>query len=149
MFSNEDGRSGYPQGEEPLPTSEDGSNGWNDSAEAWLREQGEAGDFGRRHVLDAPMIERIRARRFETALDVGCGEGRFCRIMRAHGIRPVGIDPTEAFIRRARQLDPGGDYRIGRAATLDQTAGWFDLVVSYLPLIDIAELAGALGRMVA
>lgn len=149
MFSKEDERSGYPQGEEPLPTSEDSSNGWNDSAEAWLREQGEAGDFGRRHVLDPPMIERIRTRRFETALDVGCGEGRFCRIMRAHGIRPVGIDPTEAFIRRAQQLDPGGDYRIGRAETLDETAGSFDLVVSYLTLIDIADLAGALERMVA
>ena len=46
MFSKEDERSGYPQGEEPLQMSEDSSNGWNDSAEAWLREQGEAGDSG-------------------------------------------------------------------------------------------------------
>jgi len=62
-------------------------------------------------VLDVPMIERIRGRRLETALDVGCGEGRFGRIMRAHGIRPVGVDPTETPIRRATQLDPGGDPR--------------------------------------
>jgi SAM-dependent methyltransferase len=129
--------------------SEDIATGWDSSAEAWIREQGEDGDYGRRHVLDAPMIERLRAQRFASALDVGCGEGRFCRIMRAQGVRPVGIDPTEALIRRARQLDPGGDYRLGRAETLQVATGSFDLVVSYLSLIDIPDLARALERMVA
>lgn len=127
--------------------TEDASSGWDSSAEAWIRELGEAGDFGRRHVLDGPMIERVRAQRFTTALDVGCGEGRFCRMMRAEGVRPVGIDPTEALIRRARALDPAGDYRLGQVETLDLAAGSFDLVVSYLSLIDIPDLAPALGRM--
>lgn len=126
----------------------DTSAGWDASADAWIKEQGEEGDYGRRFVLDAPMIERIRSQRFEAALDVGCGEGRFCRIMRNLGLRTVGIDPTEALIRRARQLDPGGDYRVGRAETLDVADGSFDLVVSYLTLIDIPDLARALQRMV-
>ena len=95
------------------------TDGWAASAHAWIAEQGEAGDYGRRFVLDGPMIERIRGRGFATALDVGCGEGRFCRILRDLGIRAVGVDPTAALIDRARQLDPAGDYRIGRAETLD------------------------------
>ncbi len=126
----------------------DTSDGWDASADAWIKEQGEEGDYGRRFVLDAPMVERIRGQRFQTALDVGCGEGRFCRIMRDQGIRTVGIDPTEALVHRARKLDPGGDYRVGRAETLDVADGSFDLVVSYLTLIDIPDLARALERMV-
>ncbi|CAH2602100.1 Class I SAM-dependent methyltransferase [Rhodovastum atsumiense] len=128
---------------------QDASDGWNESAAAWIEEQSPGGDYGRRYVLDAPMLARIRGRGFVTALDVGCGEGRFCRMMQSEGLRTVGIDPTEPLLWRARQLDAGGDYRLGRAETLDVADGEFDLVVSYLTLIDIPDLATALRRMVA
>ncbi|MCK8786195.1 class I SAM-dependent methyltransferase [Roseomonas sp. NAR14] len=114
-----------------------------------MREQGEAGDYGRRCVLDAPMLGRIARLSVADALDVGCGEGRFCRMLRARGIRAVGIDPTEALLRRARALDPGGDYRHGRAEALDVPPASFDLVVSYLSLIDIDGLAPAVAGMAA
>lgn len=130
------------------PMTMDTGDGWDASAGAWITEQGEAGDYLRRFVLDAPMIERIRDGHFENALDVGCGEGRFCRMMRDMGLRVVGIDPTQALIEHARQLDPAGDYRIGRAETLEVADGAFDLVVSYLSLCDIPDIAIALRRMV-
>ncbi|MBE9604022.1 class I SAM-dependent methyltransferase [Acetobacteraceae bacterium H6797] len=121
-------------------------DGWNSSAEAWITEQGEEGDYGRRFVLDAPMIARIEGRGFRTALDIGCGEGRFCRIMRGLGIAPTGIDPTESLLARARALDPKGDYRAGRAETIGQET--YDLVVSYLSLIDIPDIDTAIPKMV-
>ncbi|MEY2884679.1 MAG: hypothetical protein RL490_2403, partial [Pseudomonadota bacterium] len=62
------------------------TNGWAESAAAWIADMGETGDFGRRHVLDAPMQARIAGRGHRTALDVGCGEGRFCRALAASGI---------------------------------------------------------------
>ena len=123
-------------------------DGWSASAAAWIREMGEDGDYARRFVLDPAMLERIRGREFETALDVGCGEGRFCRIMQSLGLRTVGIDPTEALIGRARQLDPPGEYRIAGAESLDVAPASFDLVVAYLSLIDIRDLAGAVAMMV-
>jgi hypothetical protein len=55
--------------------------GWAESAAAWITDIGEEGDYGRACVLDRPMLERIHGRRFATALDVGCGEGRFCRML--------------------------------------------------------------------
>ncbi|WP_230533182.1 class I SAM-dependent methyltransferase [Microvirga roseola] len=122
-------------------------NGWTESASAWIADMGEQGDFGRQFVLDAPMLERIRGRGFTNALDVGCGEGRFCRMLRQAGTRTIGIDPTETFIRHARERDPDGDYRIGRAERLDFSDGTFDLVVSYLTLIDIPDLAAAISEM--
>ena len=124
------------------------SDGWDESAAAWIASLGEAGDFGRCFVLDAPMLARLRGANVRRALDVGCGEGRFCRLMRAEGIETVGIDPTRALVERATQLDPFGDYRIGRAEALDVDDAAFDAVVGYLSLIDIADLRAAVAGMV-
>ncbi|MDB4943741.1 MAG: SAM-dependent methyltransferase [Labilithrix sp.] len=123
------------------------SNGWKESADAWIAELGEEGDFGRRFVLDRPMMERVALGAWASALDVGCGEGRFCRMLQPLGIRTVGIDPTEALLARAIALDPAGDYRLGVAEQLDFEDGSFDLVVSYLSLIDIPQLGPALTEM--
>ena len=134
---------------EPSEMSEDASapSGWAEAAAAWIADMGEQGDYSRACVLDRPMLERIHGRRFATALDVGCGEGRFCRILQAAGISTVGIDPTEELLRQARRRDPKGDYRIGRAEALEFPDRSFDLVVSYLTLIDIGDIDRAVAEM--
>ena len=93
------------------------------------------------------MLARIKGRSFRTALDIGCGEGRFCRMMRAQGIYAIGIDPTAALLDSARARDPKGDYRQGRAETLEFPSASFDLVVSYLTLIDIDGVDQAIPEM--
>lgn len=123
------------------------SEGWTDSAAAWIADMGDRGDFAREFVLDGPMLARVRGRRYHRALDVGCGEGRFSRMLRAEGIGTVGIDPTEALLARARELDPGGDYRDGRAEELDFPDHSFDLVVSYVTLVDIPDIDRAIPEM--
>lgn len=123
------------------------SDGWDESAAAWIADMGERGDYGREFVLDGPMMERVQGRGFRTALDVGCGEGRFCRMMQGCGLQTVGVDPTEALIREARRRDPEGDYRIGRAEALDFADGSFDLVVSYVTLVDIPDLRSAIAEI--
>ena len=126
------------------------SNGWESSAQAWIDsmgERGERGDWGRQHVLDPVMMERVRRGKFGNAIDVGCGEGRFCRMLKTAGVKPTGIDPTAAFIELARQRDPGGDYRLGRAEALEFADGSFDLAVSYITLIDIPDFRAAIGEM--
>jgi SAM-dependent methyltransferase len=121
-------------------------NGWDASAQAWIDSMGTDGDWGRRHVLDAPMWARVGDRGFRHAIDIGCGEGRFCRKLRAAGIAATGIDPTVALIEHARRLDPDGDYRIGRAEALEVPDAAFDLAVSYLSLIDIDDVQGAIAE---
>lgn len=93
------------------------------------------------------MLERTHGRGYSSALDLGCGEGRFCRMLQSRGIATVGIDPTKALVDRAKELDPNGDYRVGSAETLDVRPESFDLVVSYLSLIDIPDLAQATKRI--
>ena len=121
--------------------------GWEDSAEAWIASLGADGDFTRRYVTDPAALGRLEGRVFRSALDVGCGEGRFCRILRELGITTTGVDPTRRLIDEALRCDPAGDYRVGRAEALDFADGSFDLVVSYLSLIDIAGLQEAFGKM--
>lgn len=123
------------------------TNGWETSAAAWIADMGEHGDFGRRYVLDPVMMPRALAVRPKTMLDVGCGEGRFCRMLSKHGIAVTGIDPTLALIAEARRRDPSGNYLEADAEKLPFDDGAFDLVVSCLSLVDIPDAAAAISEM--
>ncbi len=108
---------------------------------------GEHGDFGRRYVLDPVMLPRALATKPNTMLDVGCGEGRFCRMLGAEGIACTGVDPTNAFIERAREIDPQGIYIGASGDALPVSDASFDLVVSYLSLIDMPEISTPIAEM--
>ncbi len=122
-------------------------NGWQDSAAAWVADMGEHGDFGRRYVLDPVMLPRALAPTPARALDVGCGEGRFCRMLGRHGVPVVGVDPTPALLAVARARDARGSYVEGRAERLPFADASFDLVVSYLTLIDMPDSGAAIPEM--
>ncbi len=123
------------------------SASWDQSADAWIASMGEAGDWGRQFVLDRPMLAEAIKGQPRAALDVGCGEGRFCRMLASEGVKAVGVDPTERLIEEARVRDPDGDYRVGRAEALGFPDASFDLVVSYLALIDIEGAEAAIAEM--
>jgi SAM-dependent methyltransferase len=108
---------------------------------------GERGDFGRRYVLDPVMLPRAVAGSPRNALDVGCGEGRFCRMLKSNGVDAVGIDPTPALIAAARARDVRGTYLEAPAERLPFRDQAFDLVVSYLSLIDIPDVHVAIPEM--
>ncbi|NOT39826.1 MAG: class I SAM-dependent methyltransferase [Alphaproteobacteria bacterium] len=122
-------------------------NGWDDSAAAWIADMGELGDFGRRYVLDPVMVPLALAGRPKAMLDVGCGEGRFCRMLASQGVAVTGIDPTRALIDEAQARHPGGTYIEADAVKLPFDGGAFDLVVSCLSLVDIADAAAAIAEM--
>ena len=122
-------------------------NGWQSSASAWVADMGEHGDFGRRYVLDPVMLPRALARSPRNALDVGCGEGRFCRMLSRHGVDVVGVDPTPALLAAARARAKRGVYVEAPAERLPFGDARFDLVVSYLSLIDIQDIQSAIAEM--
>jgi SAM-dependent methyltransferase len=122
-------------------------NWWQTSADAWIADMGEFGDFGRRYVLDPVMLPRALSRSPRKALDVGCGEGRFCRMLKPHGIGITGIDPTPALLAAARARDPECTYLEAAAEHLPFHDHAFDLVISYLSLIDIPDMQAAISEM--
>ena len=122
-------------------------NGWDASAGAWVADMGEQGDFGRRYVLDPVMLPRALARSPKNALDVGCGEGRFCRMLERHGVKTTGVDPTANLIAAARSRASAGEYLEASAEELPFADESFDLVVSYLALIDIPNFRAGIREM--
>ena len=121
--------------------------GWDASAPGWLDHVGQQGDFGRQHVLDAPMIHRVRLSKARNVLDVGCGEGRFCRQMKALGLKCTGLDPTAQLLDAAKAADPDSQYVLGQAESLPFPDSSFELVVCYLTLIDIEGLTEAVAEL--
>jgi len=117
-------------------------NGWDRSAAAWLAQQGEAGDWGRTAVLD-PVMLQLAGSAGGRFIDIGCGDGRFVRMLAAAGLKGVGIDPTERLIDAAMERDPGGDYRVAGGEALPFADGEFDFAVFYLSLCDIPDLSAA------
>lgn len=123
------------------------TNGRESPAAAWIADQRKAGDFSRHCVLDAPMLARERGRPFRAALDVGCGEGRFCRLRRDEGIRATGIDATPSRLAAAQDCDPGGDYRLAKTEALPFVDASFDLAISDLTLVDIEDSTRGIQEM--
>jgi SAM-dependent methyltransferase len=81
-----------------------------------------------------------------SVLDVGCGEGRVPRDLRARGYEVIGIDASPTLIEHAREADPGGDYRIADAAQLPFADASVLLVTAMLSLHDMDDMAGAVGE---
>ena len=71
-------------------------------------------EFPGTYYLAFRDLPEIIARHVEgtRAVDFGCGAGRSTRFLRSLGFEPTGIDASREMIRNARELDPGGDYRV-------------------------------------
>jgi SAM-dependent methyltransferase len=118
---------------------------WDESAQAWIASL--ETEVQRKVLLDPIMLSLADTAGGKQVLDVGCGEGRFCRMLQASGFSTVGIDPTAHLISEARRRDPQGQYILGGAESLPFESQTFDLVISYLTLIDILDFGAALQEM--
>jgi SAM-dependent methyltransferase len=121
--------------------------GWSKSAKAWIASQGKLGDHSRREILDPALVDIIGPVDGNDILDVGCGEGRYARTLAALGANVTGLDIVDEFIARARNLHPDGIYFVGSAEELPFADQSFDLVLSYLSLIDVPDYKRAITEM--
>ncbi len=89
---------------------------------------------------DIPEIIKAHAKG-GAALDFGCGAGRSTRFVKALGFDAVGVDISPDMIRRARELDPQGDYRLIEDGRLGLWHGpTFDLVQSIFTFDNIPAM---------
>ena len=110
---------------------------WTKYAQDWI----ETDQAVRTGMLDSWMLDALGDVSGKTVIDIGCGEGRFCRLLSDLGAEVTGIDLTETLIERARALGSKGEaYLVGDAETFDGVCDdGFDLAVSYIVLTDLLD----------
>jgi len=79
-------------------------------------------------------------------LDVGCGEGRVTRDLKAQGHRVIGLDVSPTMVANARAADPDGEYQIADGAALPFGEGEADLIVAFMSLHDMDEMPAAVAE---
>jgi SAM-dependent methyltransferase len=75
--------------------------GWATFADEYIRLVDE-GDPARTRLLDDVMLAECGEVEGKLILDVGAGEGRFSRMLKARGARPLAVDLTWQMVRAAR-----------------------------------------------
>jgi ubiquinone/menaquinone biosynthesis C-methylase UbiE len=110
---------------------------WTEAAQDWI----ETDQAVRTSMLDSWMVEALGDVSGKQVIDIGCGEGRFCRILSELGATVTGIDLTEALIERARELGTDKEtYDVGDAENLEELSDdSFDVAVSYIVLVDLLD----------
>jgi SAM-dependent methyltransferase len=65
------------------------------------------------------------------AVDFGCGAGRSTRFLKRLGFDVIGVDISEEMIKKAREFDPTGDYRLVENGSLGKfEKSTYDLIQS-------------------
>jgi SAM-dependent methyltransferase len=115
---------------------------WEKHAADWVRWAREPGHdsywlFHRERFLElVPPPGRL-------SLDLGCGEGRVARDLKALGHRVVAVDASPTMVEAARAADPELEVLEADAARLPFKEGFADLVVAFMSLHDVDDMSGA------
>ena len=115
---------------------------WEQQAGQWVRWAREPGHdsywrFHRDRFLELlPPPGRL-------TVDVGCGEGRLARDLKALGHTVLAVDRSPTMVRHTREADPELDVREADAAALPLDDRAADLVVSFMSLMNTDDLEAA------
>jgi len=121
----------------------DVQTGYDFVAEEYARR---IGDELQHKPLDRQLLDRLAESIGNAGLvcDLGCGPGQVARYLRGRGIQVCGMDLSAGMVERARQLNPGIEFRQGdmRALPVSDNA-WAGIAAFYaivnLPPVDLGQ----------
>jgi 2-polyprenyl-3-methyl-5-hydroxy-6-metoxy-1,4-benzoquinol methylase len=134
-----------------VSSSEEGAASWEAIADGWAERVRTKTDWARPVLLDAPHLEMVGNPSGARVLDAGCGEGRFARMLAERGAKVSAIDLSANMIKNAASIEAetplGIDYQVLDMCQLAPfEAEQFDLIVSYLSIIDVEDYETALAE---
>jgi SAM-dependent methyltransferase len=118
---------------------------WNSSAEAWITSQGEKGDSSRQ-FLDPFVLDLLGDVTGKSIADIGCGEGRFARLLTTKAARVTGVEPAENLFNAAETKSTGETYLCEGATELSIADQSQDVVIFYLSMIDFDPFEPAISE---
>jgi len=127
-----------------IPTTE-----WDNLAEWWDTETGNSGLWHQQHDINPVMFKILGKVKSKKVLEIGCGNGYFCRLLAHKGAKVVGTDLSKRLINFAANREKikqlGIKYFVRNAAHLYSFKNRsFDVVVANMCLMDIEDGAGAI-----
>jgi ubiquinone/menaquinone biosynthesis C-methylase UbiE len=124
------------------------SSEWAAFAPEWIARSEQHRDHAREGLLDDWMLQIIGEVAGLEVIDLGCGEGRFCRMLADRGAQTLGIDLQPAFVAYAdRRKSDRERYTLGDMQNLDGVSSdSFDVAVSYITLVDVPYQRAAIGE---
>lgn len=132
------------------PFSIDARKAWNTGADAFIHFIESGADYYRLLVHGPGLLAACGPVQGLRALDLGCGQGYFSRLLAEQGATVTGVDLAEKLVARAQQLEAarplGITYVAMDAAKLDARfqAESFELVTSCMAVHDMGEPLQAL-----
>ena len=121
---------------------------WEAMAEDWIRQVEDGATSHREGMLDEWMLDAVGDVTGRKVIDLGCGEGRFSRMLAERGALVTGVDLCRPFIEYAKTHRVAGEsYLIGDIEDLhDVASAVYDLAVSYVTLVDVPNMQSAVGE---
>lgn len=117
---------------------------WEAEAGAWARWVRTPGHDAWHWRLNWPAFLELLPEAGRLTLDLGCGEGRGGVALRERGHRMIGVDAAPTLAGLARETGAYEEVHLADAAALPLDDGAVDLVVAYMSLHDMDDVAGAL-----
>ncbi|TKJ43332.1 SAM-dependent methyltransferase [candidate division TA06 bacterium B3_TA06] len=124
---------------------------WNQDADRWAEEVRKGYDTYRDLFNNPAFFEFMGDINGKKVLDAGCGEGYNTRIMAQKGAQVIGVDISSRMIELAQeeeQRNPLGiSYHVASFSNLPPfESESFDMVVSFMALMDAPDYEGAVGE---
>ncbi len=124
------------------PTKEQMRRQWDEFAPFWIERIRARGDISREGCLDEWMLREVGDVKGRDVIDLGCGEGRFSRMLAGRGARVTGVDLCETMVAAAKEKSSTAleTYAVGDMEDLGDVAdSSYDLAVSYISLVDVFD----------
>ncbi|MGZ4765383.1 MAG: class I SAM-dependent methyltransferase [Ilumatobacteraceae bacterium] len=121
---------------------------WAFFASEWIARSEQHRDNAREGLLDDWMLQIVGDVAGLKVVDLGCGEGRFCRMLAERGAETLGVDLQATFITYAearkgsRELCEVGDIQHLDGVSCDS----FDLAIAYITLVDVPDQRAAIAE---
>ncbi|MBC8105969.1 MAG: class I SAM-dependent methyltransferase, partial [Anaerolineae bacterium] len=112
---------------------------WSNVAEWYDRLVGDAGSEYHQKVVLPGVMKLLEVQPRQRIVDVACGQGVLCRLLRERGAEVTGIDAAEPLIQSARERGPADiRYQVGDAHELTGIApNSFDAAACVLAIQNI------------